>query len=133
MQVWYAVLTTLRETKAAFAAFYEHALPLEVTAARVIVGFPPEAAFQAGRAAEPDALEALTRAVRAHFGAPTQVVLDVAAKAAPGLRTVASLEADRRAAELASARAEVEAHPLVQEAIRLFGAQVRDVKLPASD
>ena len=33
---------------------------------------------------EPEALEALTRAVRAHFGAPTQVVLELAAKAAAG-------------------------------------------------
>jgi DNA polymerase-3 subunit gamma/tau len=133
MQAWCTVLAGLRETKAAFAAFYEHALPLEITPARVVVGFAPEAGFQAARASEPDALEALTRAVRAHFGAPTQVVLEVAAKVSAGMRTVASLEAERRSAELASARAEVEAHPLVQEAIRLFGAQVRDVKLPPSD
>jgi len=27
----------------------------------------------------------------------------------------------------------VEGHPLVQEAIRLFGAQLRDVKLPSGE
>ncbi len=31
------------------------------------------------------------------------------------------------------ARAAVEAHPLVQEAIRVFGAELRDVKLPGAD
>lgn len=97
------------------------------------MGFEVSAAFQAERAREPEALEALTRAVRAHFGAPTQVVLEVAVKAAPGVRTVASLEAEGRRAELAAARAAVEAHPLVQEAIRVFGAELCDVKLPGAD
>jgi len=41
--------------------------------------------------------------------------------------------ADRRSAELAKARAAVEGHPLVQEAVRLFGAQLRDVKLPSGE
>jgi hypothetical protein len=75
----------------------------------------------------------MTRAVRAHFGSATQVVLEVAAKATGGLRTVASLEAEKRRVDLAAARAAVESHPLVQEAIRVFGAQLRDVKLPSSD
>ncbi len=130
---WRAVLGQLRVMQAPFAAFFEHALPLEVTAERVVVGFEPSAAFQAARASEPDALEALTRAVRAHFGAPTQVVLERAAKPASGVRTVASLDAERRSADLASARAAVQAHPVVQEAMRLFGAQLRDVKLPSGD
>jgi hypothetical protein len=99
----------------------------------VVVGFDGGAAFQAERARDPEALDALTRAVRAHFGAPTQVVLEVAAKAAPGVRTVASLDAERRSSELAAARAAVEGHPLVLEAIRLFGAELCDVKLPGAD
>ena len=115
------------------ASFFEHALPLEVTPARVVVAFDGNAAFQAERAREPEALEALTRAVHAHFGAPTQVVLEVSAKAAPGVRTVAALEAEKRSKELAAARAAVEGHPLVKEAIRLFGAELCDVKLPGAD
>jgi DNA polymerase-3 subunit gamma/tau len=133
LRAWHAVVTRLRETQAPFASFFEHALPLEITPSRVVVGFEGSAAFQAGRAAEPEAMEALTRAVRAHFGAPTQVVLEAAAKASPGLRTLASLEAERRVADLAAARAAVEAHPLVREAIRVFGAEVCDVKLPGAD
>ena len=86
-----------------------------------------------GLASEPDALEALTRAARAHFGAPTQVVLEPTARTASGVRTVAAIDAERRVADLASARAAVQAHPLVQEAIRLFGAQLREVKLPGGD
>jgi hypothetical protein len=72
----------------------------------------------------------LTREVRAHFGGPTQVALDLSAKPSSSARTVASVDAERRSAELARARARVEQHPVVREAVRLFGAQVRDVKLP---
>jgi DNA polymerase III subunit gamma/tau len=130
---WRAVIARLRETQAAVASFFEFALPLEITAARVVIGFEVSAAFQATRASEPEAMEALTQAVRAHFGAPTQVMVEVSAKAAPGVRTIASLDAEQRIAELAAARAAVAAHPLVQEAIRLFGAELYDVKLPGAD
>ena len=130
---WRAVVEHLRVIQAPFAAFFEHALPLEVTATRVVVGFEPSAAFHAARASETDALEALTRAVRTHFGAPTQVVLELAAKPANGVRTVASINAERRIADLANARAAIQAHPVVQEAMRLFGAQLREVKLPSGD
>jgi hypothetical protein len=99
-------------------------------AARVVVGFEPGADFLSARASEPEALEALTREVRAHFGAPTQVALDLSAKANPQARTVASLDAERRSAEIAKARAAIEGHPIVREAVRIFGAQVRDVRLP---
>jgi hypothetical protein len=111
----------------------EHAIPLETTAARFVLGFEPSAAFLGARASEPDALEDLTREVRAHFGAPTQVALDLSAQATAGTKTIAALDAEHRAAELAKARAVVESHPLVQEAVRLFGAQLRDVKLPPGE
>ncbi len=130
---WHDIITRLRQTRAPVASFFEHALPLEVSAARVVVGFEVGAAFQAERARDPEAVEALTLAVRAHFGAPTQVVLEAASKTVPGVRTVASVEAERRSGELAAARAAVEAHPLVREAIRLFGAELCDVKLPGAD
>ncbi len=130
---WRAIVEQLRTIQAPFAAFFEHALPLEVTATRVVVGFEPSAAFHAARAGETDALEALTRAVRTHFGAPTQVILELAAKPANGVRTVAAINAERRVADLASARAAIQAHPVVQEAMRLFAAQLREVKLPSGD
>jgi DNA polymerase-3 subunit gamma/tau len=120
----------VRAARPALASVLEHAIPLEVDASRVVVGYEPSAAFLAARASEPESLETLTREVRAHFGAPTQVALDLSAKPSTQARTVASVDAERRSAELAKARARVEEHPVVREAIRLFGAQVRDVKLP---
>ena len=61
------------------------------------------------------------------------MTIDVASKAATGVRTVAMIESERREGEIAKARAAVENHPMVREAIRLFGAHVKDVKLPSGD
>jgi hypothetical protein len=129
-EAWRAILERLRASRPALASVFEHAIPLEVGAARTVLGFEPSAAFLAARASEPESLEAVTREVRGYFGAATHVALDLSAKPAAGARTVAAVDAERRSAELAAARARVETHPLVQEAVRLFGAQVRDVKLP---
>jgi DNA polymerase-3 subunit gamma/tau len=133
MSVWRAILDRVRAKRPALASVLEHAVPLETTKARLLIGFEPGAAFLGARASEPEALEDLTREVRAYFGAPTQVALDLSARPAPNVKTVAALEAERRSAETAKARAAVEGHPLVQEAVRLFGAQLRDVKLPSGE
>jgi len=133
VDVWRAILDRLRARHPALASVLDHAIPLETTAARLVVGFEPSAAFLGARASEPDALDELTREVRAYFGQPTKVALELSARAPTGTQTIASIDADRRSAELAKARAAVEGHPLVQEAVRLFGAQLRDVKLPSGE
>ncbi|MGH7293933.1 MAG: DNA polymerase III subunit gamma/tau, partial [Polyangiaceae bacterium] len=133
LDVWRAILDRVRARRPALASVLEHAIPIETSAARVIVGFEPSAAFLGARASEPEALEDLTREIRAHFGAPTQVALDLSARPSAVQKTVATVDAERRSAELAKARAAVENHPLVQEAVRLFGAQLRDVKLPSGE
>ena len=133
LAVWRAILDRLRAARPALASVLEHAAPLELGASRVVVGFEPSAGFFAARASEPEALEALTREIRAHFGAPTQVALDLSARPSAGVRTVASIDGERRSADLAKARAAIERHPLVQEAVRVFGATVRDVKLPSGE
>ena len=133
MTAWCAIVERLRSERAPVASIFDHAVPTEVGQARVVIGFDATASFVAARASEPEALEALTRAARAHFGAPTDVVLDRSAKPIAGVRTVAAMEAERRAGLTAKARAAVQDHPVVKEAIRLFGAQVRDVKLPPGE
>lgn len=130
-RVWYSLVDRLRSTHPALASIFEHALPIEVGRERVVLTF--ETTFVAERANEPEALRVLGEVVRRHFDAPTAVTIDSSAKAASGVRTVAHIDAERREGELAKARAAVEDHPMVREAVRVFGAQVRDVKLPSGD
>jgi DNA polymerase-3 subunit gamma/tau len=130
---WRSIIERLRVARPALASIFEHAMPIDVRPERIVIGFEAGAGFLADRAGEPDALEQLTAAVRAHFGVPTQVELRTSTEAQNGVRTVAAVDAELRNAEIERARAAIEAHPLVQDAIRLFGAQVRDVKLPSGD
>jgi hypothetical protein len=131
-RVWCGLVELLRASDPPLASLFEHALPVEVGPERVVLTFEA-APFLVERASAPEALRALTEVVRRHFGAPTRVTIDTAAKAACGVRTVATIESERRESELARARAAVEDHPMVREAVRVFGAQVRDVKLPSGD
>jgi DNA polymerase-3 subunit gamma/tau len=133
LDVWRAIVERLRPVRPALASVLEHAVPLELNPRRVTVGFEPSASFFAARASEPESLEAMTREIRAHFSAPTQVAVDLSARPGPTLKTVASIDAEKRTAELARARADIEGHPVVREAVRLFGAQLRDVKLPSGE
>ena len=127
---WRDILARVRLVRAPLASVLEHAIPLEMTQERVLLGFEPKSAFLAEQAKDPEALEILTREVRAHFGVPTEVALDLSAQRTPGVKTVAAVETERRQAATVMARAAVTAHPLVQEAIRVFGAEVREIKLP---
>jgi DNA polymerase-3 subunit gamma/tau len=132
---WRAIVDRVRAVRPDLASVLEHALPLEVTRERVIFGYAPTDAFLAARAAETEALDLVSRSVRAHFGAPTQVEVRSAtalSSVPSGVRTVAAVDAEHREEDLAKARQSIERHPLVREAIRLFDAQLRDVKLPGS-
>jgi DNA polymerase-3 subunit gamma/tau len=133
MDAWRAILERVRAVRPAVASVLEHGLPIEVGAVQVVVGFAPSAGFLAARASESEALDIFTRAVHAHFGGPTRVTIDASAKTSRETRTVAALDAERRSADLSRARAAIQAHPLVAEAMSLFGAKVQEVKLPNGD
>jgi DNA polymerase-3 subunit gamma/tau len=133
ISAWRAILDRVRALKPALASVLEHAMPLAMSAERVMLGFDARDSFLAGQAKEPDALEILTREVRAHFGRPTEVALDLSARASPGTLTVAAIEAERRAAREEEARQAVAKHPLVREALTVFGAELREVKLPPAE
>jgi hypothetical protein len=126
---WRAILARVAAVKGHVAAIFEHGVPLEVTAQRVLVGYQT-GSFEGAQASEPEAMDLLQREARAHFSADTKVALDLSARAGT---TVAALDTAQRKAELAKAHAAAQGHPLVQRAIALFGAELKDIKLPESD
>jgi DNA polymerase-3 subunit gamma/tau len=136
LEAWRDIVERVRAERPPLASLFEHAAPTAVGPTGVVVRFDAQAAFLHARALEFDALEVLRRAVRAHFGASVSVAIDSGspassgAPASPGAKTLASLEAERRSAEQSQARAAVEAHPVVRQAIALFEAQLRDIRLP---
>jgi hypothetical protein len=131
---WRAILARVRDIRRPLASVLEHAVPLSMNAERVVLGYDQSQAFLGAQASEAEALDLLTREVRAHFGAATQVALDLTTtRSLVGMTTIASVELEKRKAEIAKARGAVEKNPLVAEIIQLFGAELRDVRLPGGD
>ena len=133
---WRAILDRIRTARPALASVLEHAVPLHVTPVQVTIGLDP-GTFLLARASERESFDLLTREVRAHFGAPTRVTIDSARLAGPAAAgtplTIASVDAERRTAERARMRSLIQTHPIVEEAVRLFGAKLQDVRLPTDD
>jgi len=129
---WRAILDRVRAVRPPLASVLEHAVPISVDSARVALAYDAHS-FLGTQASDPEALALLRREAQAHFGAPTDVTIDLSARSLAGQATVAIVEAERRKSATAEARAQVERHPLVREAIALFGAELRDVRLPPEE
>ncbi len=131
LEAWRAILDRVRAARPALASVLEHAAAVEVRAERVLLGYAP-GDFLGTQVAEEESALLLQREVRAHFGASTKVELDLS-MGKPAFASVALLDDAKRKADLAKARAEVENHPLVRQAIAILGAELRDVRLPGGD
>ena len=129
--VWRSILGRVRKVNPSVAATLELAAPTVVSREKIVLGFDP-GSFEDGRAEESDARTILTEQAKAFFGgiAPA-VTFDVAAQGARG-SSVASLDAAKRKAALVEARALVEKHPLVQRAIAIFDAELKDIRIPTA-
>jgi hypothetical protein len=125
--VFRAILHRIAETRPALASVFEHASVLELTNRRVVLAFEAQS-FAGTQAQAPEALEVVTQAVRAHFGVKTEVTLDLTARTRP-VETVAIHAAASKRDASDKARAAGAAHPLVVEALRLFGGELREVRL----
>ena len=133
IETWRALLAVIKTTRPAMAATLELAAPTVVTRERILLGFEP-GSFEDGRAEESDAKTVLTEMAQAFFraDAPPDVTFDVSVRGSKGA-SVASLDAAKRKAALLEARAQVEKHPLVQKAIAIFDAELKDIKVPAQE
>jgi DNA polymerase-3 subunit gamma/tau len=129
--LWRQVLERVRKVRPAVASTLELAAPLTVTREKLVVGFEHDS-FEGGRAEETDTHDVLTAQARAFFGTDTEVVFEVAARGSK-VASVAYLDAAKRKQAQIEARAAVEKHHLVQKAIAIFDAELRDIKLPAQE
>jgi DNA polymerase-3 subunit gamma/tau len=123
---WRAILDTIRQRRPALASVLAHAQIFDMRPERVTLAYE-QTSFLFAQASEGSAKELLTSAVRAYFGAQTEVVLEIAVGQTG--TTVADLDTKDRKAKQEAARREVAEHPLVVAAIRTLGAELIDVRL----
>ncbi len=124
---WREIVARVRAEDASFGAMFDQASPIEVGKDRLVIGYRTNS-FEGARATEGKAVELLTTVARALFDAPTQVAVDVSSSMPHA--SLAQLENERRRIALEDAKAKVRAHPIVAEAMRVFDAELRDVKVP---
>ncbi len=129
---WRAILERVGVARPSLFAVLHHAVPMQVNAENVVLAYDAQDLL-ASQATDAEALDLLTREVRAHFGTATNVALDLSTRSLAGMNTVAREEAGKKRLELAAARELVQNHPLVREAISLFGAELREVRLPGEE
>ncbi|MBC7170921.1 MAG: hypothetical protein H5U40_00750 [Polyangiaceae bacterium] len=119
LQEWERVVQYVREREPATAAFLEHAVPQRVTAEKVVLGFQ-DGSFYGRRVASPETRTSIADAVQALLGGRPEIEIRFDAAASDSTRTVATIEAKRRDAELERRRREALNHPVVLDALEVF-------------
>ena len=134
-QSWKLLLESVRAArKNALAAVLEHAVPLEISGAGVVIGLP-RAQTRHGMLADRDNRAALESAfervlgmkvpllIKEHEPAPTP-----AGEAANALRSVAAQKLQARSQAAASRLGMGREHPNVKAALEVLGGEIEDVK-----
>jgi DNA polymerase III subunit gamma/tau len=131
MTTWRAILERVRNVNPAVAATLDLAVPMQIKKERLVIGVE-DASFEDARVEQTDARTILTAEARAFFDAATEVVFERAARGSKA-GSVAYLDLAKKKQRELDARNAVEKHELVQHVIRLFSAELKDVKLPAQE
>lgn len=132
IDLWRAILAEVRSARPAVAATFELAAPTVVTAENIVLGFE-HGSFEDSRAEESDAMDVLRETARKFFGGLTPTVTFEVASYGARSSSIASLDAAKRKAAIVEARAKVANHPIVQKAIAIFDAELKDVRIPAQE
>lgn len=129
---WRTLIDRVRKVSPPVAAMLDLAVPISVTREKLVLGIEDES-FEDVRADQTDARGVLMTEARAHFGMSTEVVFEHTARGSKEIGSVAFLDAAKRKQMQIDARASVENHVLVRHAIRVLGAELKDVKLPPQE
>ncbi len=128
---WRALIDRVRSANPAAAAMLDLAIPITVSAESIKLGVE-DASFEDARAEQIHAREVLAEAAQAHFGIRIPITFERAERGSK-VASIAYIDAAKRKQLLVEARHAVEHHPLVQHAIRVLNAELKDVKLPTQE
>jgi DNA polymerase-3 subunit gamma/tau len=134
-QSWKLLLESVRAArKNALAAVLEHAVPLEISGAGVVLGLP-RAQTRHGMLADRDNRAALESAFERVLGMKVPLVIKdhepaptAAGEAASALRSVAEQKLQARSQAAASRLGMGREHPNVKAALEVLGGEIEDVK-----
>ncbi|MEO7096937.1 MAG: hypothetical protein ABI175_27000, partial [Polyangiales bacterium] len=123
------VVAVLRAQRATWGSLVEHGLVVRCDATAFEVAYEKRS-FLAAQVADRGFGEAFARAAQAQLGASAKIHL---CEVPPKGRSLAALATQQKNASLDAARRAAIGHPLVQEAVSIFNAEVRGVKIPGDE
>jgi DNA polymerase III subunit gamma/tau len=126
LEAWRALVDRIGIDRPDLAAFLARAAPLETAPGNVVLAFRADdvSAVETERN-----LELVARAASAHFDVPTKVRVVKDDAAMKTRRTLAELNSEEGERQRRAALAKVKNHPRVAEAVEVFGAKIKDLKL----
>jgi DNA polymerase III subunit gamma/tau len=114
------------------AAKLEHAVLVEASVEKgLVLGWPPDSVF-ASLVGTPEYMALLERLASELLGRPTPVSHEHDSARAQGRKTLSHLEAEAREQRRKEAYERIRRHPRVEEAVEIFGARIRDLRLAGS-
>jgi DNA polymerase III subunit gamma/tau len=121
-----AVAAALRKERATWGSLLEHGVIVRCDSEALEIAYEKRS-FLAAQLTDSQVADAFTRATKNELGAAARLLL-----CEGGLtgRTLAQLASEQKSQAMDAARREAIAHPAVQDAITIFKAEVRNVKLP---
>jgi len=124
-----AVAKRLREERATWGSLLEHGVVIRCDAEALEVAYEKRSFF-AAQISDPAVADGFARAAQSELGVRARILI---CEGGVTGRTVAQLTNEQKTAALDAARREAISHPVVQEAIAIFKAEVRNVKLPGDE
>jgi DNA polymerase III subunit gamma/tau len=124
------LVEAIRARRPALASVLEHASVEELSPRRVALAFA-HGSFVASQAMERASQDLIAEVVRQQLGPSAQIEMRVLEDAAAPVTTLAAVETAERRARVDEARRAAAEHPLVEAAIEVLGAELREVRLPA--
>lgn len=129
---WRRIVDPIRQTDAGLGAFLDHAVVLEVSSERLRVGFERDSVFRSA-ANEPNTRSQILRAAEQVLGSkPTLEWVDGAPLADGAGQTVFAVDKAARLTRHREALDRARSHPVVEAAVRVLGARVKNIEIPES-
>jgi DNA polymerase-3 subunit gamma/tau len=128
LEVWREIVESVAELRPELAAMLEHAVPMVVEPGQINIAWEPasilgrEASQKAGR-------ELLAKVAHDHFGVPCAVTMELESERARGAPTLSAWKLADRKRQSRVAAAQAKSHPRVADALEIFGARLKDLKL----
>jgi DNA polymerase III subunit gamma/tau len=127
---WRRIVDPIRQSDAGLGAFLDHAVVLEVSSERLRVGFERDSVFRSA-ANEPNTrLQILQSAERVLGVKPSLEWVDGAPVADGAGQTVFAVDKAARLTRHREALDRARSHPVVEAAVRVLGARVKNIEIP---